>query len=370
MCLTGCPEVPAPIVAPSGVDESIVEAFSERLFDMLNNGAVSLSISLGHRTGLFDAMADLPPSSSQEIADAANLNERYVREWLGAMVTGRIVDFDAESRTYSLSPEHAACLTRSAAPNNIAAFCQYVGLLGTVEDDIVKCFHEGGGVPYAKFPRFQDVMAEDSGQSVVPAILDAILPLAPGIVEDLERGIDVLDIGCGIGRALNIMAAAFPNSRFYGYDISEEGTSKGAAIAKSKGLSNITFEARDVANLQEHNKFDLITAFDAIHDQAKPDVVLGEIAAALKPTGTFLMQDIAGSSQVEKNMDHPMGPFLYTISTMHCMTVSLAEGGAGLGTMWGEDTAQSMLKDAGFNNVSVHRLEHDVQNAYFVSRKG
>jgi hypothetical protein len=109
-------------------------------------------LSVGHRTGLLDVMRDLPPSTSQEIADRAGLNERYVREWLGAMVTGRVVEVDPGSGRYRLPAEHAGFLTRPAGGDNLAVFTQYIGLMGAVEDDIVECFRRGGGVPYSRFP--------------------------------------------------------------------------------------------------------------------------------------------------------------------------------------------------------------------------
>jgi 2-polyprenyl-3-methyl-5-hydroxy-6-metoxy-1,4-benzoquinol methylase len=213
-------------------------------------------------------------------------------------------------------------------------------------------------------------MAEDSGQTVVAALTDHILPLVPGLTERLEDGIDVLDVGCGSGRALNLMARKFPNSRFVGYDFSEEAISRARAEAAGRGATNVRFEVRDVADLGEEGRYDLITAFDAVHDQAKPAAVLEGIAAALKDDGVYLMQDIAGSSHLQNNMDHPIGPFLYTISTMHCMTVSLAQGGEGLGTMWGEEKALEMLEEAGFGEVEVKQLPHDFQNSYYIAKKG
>jgi SAM-dependent methyltransferase len=125
----------------------------------------------------------------------------------------------------------------------------------------------------------------------------------------------------------------------------------------------------DAAKLDEKNRYDLIFTFDAIHDQKDPAKVLGNIYSALKPGGTYLMQDIAGSSHLENNMDHPMAPFLYSISVMHCMTVSLALDGAGLGTMWGKELALKMLADAGFKDAKVNQLGHDIQNYYYVMSK-
>jgi 2-polyprenyl-3-methyl-5-hydroxy-6-metoxy-1,4-benzoquinol methylase len=357
-------------VTTNGLDQARSEAFAERMIGVLNAGALALMTSLGHRTGLFDAMAGLPPSTSLEIASAAGLNERYVREWLAAMVVGGVVEHDPHDETYRLPPEHAAWLTRAANPDNIAVAAQFVPVLASVEDRIVESFREGGGVPYSAFGRFHEVMAEDSGQTVLAALTDSILPLVPGLAERLEEGIDVLDVGCGSGRAMNLLARKFPNSRFVGYDFSEEAIARAREEAAESGATNVRFEVKDVTVLGEEASYDLVTTFDAIHDQANPAAVLKGIAAALRPDGVYLMQDIAGSSNLHNNMDHPLGPFLYTISTMHCMTVSLAQGGEGLGTMWGEEKATEMLKEAGFGEVKVERLPHDFQNTYYIAKKG
>ncbi|MCL4294600.1 MAG: methyltransferase domain-containing protein [Anaerolineae bacterium] len=356
-------------MSTTGFNQQKAEAFTEKMVDVLNYGSLALMTSIGHRTGLFDTMSELPPAPISQIAKAADLHERYVREWLGAMVTGRIIEHDPVADTYRLPKEHAAALTRASAPNNMAAFTQYIGLLGSVEDGIVESFRRGGGVPYAAFPRFQDVMAEDSGQSVLPALLDHILPLVPGLTEQLQHGIEVLDLGCGRGLALMLMAQTFPKSRFTGYDFSENGVAAASAEARQRGLTNIRFAVQDAALLNERACYDLITTFDAIHDQAKPAAVLSNIYRALKPDGVYLMQDIAGSSHVHNNLDHPMGPFLYTVSTMHCMTVSLAYEGEGLGAMWGREKALEMLAKAGFTRVDVKELAHDIQNHYYINKK-
>jgi 2-polyprenyl-3-methyl-5-hydroxy-6-metoxy-1,4-benzoquinol methylase len=343
--------------------------FADRLVQILDQGALHLMIGIGHRTRLFDTMATLPPSTSQQVAQAAGLNERYVREWLGAMVTGRIVNYDPQEKTYELPAERAAVLTRGATPVNFASVMQWLAVLGSVEPKIVECFHKGGGVHYEEFHRFHEVMAEESAQTVVAALTEEILPLANGLTERLERGIDVLDIGCGAGRALCRMAAEYPNSQFTGFDLCDDAVAAGCDQVKRQGLKNVRFETRDVSSIGESEKYDLVTAFDAIHDQAKPDVVLREIYNCLRPGGTFLMQDILASSHLEKNLDNPVGTFLYTISTMHCMSVSLAQGGAGLGTCWGRELAEKMLRDAGFRDVTVEKLPHDDLNYYYVARK-
>ena len=347
-------------------------AFEERFVDVLNGGAICLMTSVGHRTGLFDAMADGVPGTSTEIAARAGLNERYVREWLGAMVASSIVECDGEAGTFRLPAEHAACLTRAAAPNNLAVFAQYIPELGSVENDIVACFKHGGGVPYARFNRFHEVMAEDSGQSVLPALREHILPLAPELIERLEAGIAVLDLGCGRGKAISQLAEWFPNSSFTGYDLSAEAVAWAIAHAEEKGLRNLTFEVRDLGTFDrdaDAAAFDFVTTFDAVHDQGNPRAMVLGIRRTLKPGGVYLAQDINGSSHVHENCDHPIGPLLYTISCMHCMTVSLAQdGGEGLGAMWGRQKAVEIFTDAGFATVEVNELDHDIQNFYYVCR--
>lgn len=351
------------------INEAKAEAFANRMLDVLNESAISLMISIGHRTRLFDTMVQLPPSTSQAISDAAGIQERYVREWLGAMVTGQIVSYDISDKTYYLPAEHAAYLTRTATPNNIAVIAQFIPILGSVEDQIVDCFYNGGGVPYSEYKRFHQVMAEDSGQTVVAGLTKHILPLVPGLITDLERGIKVMDVGCGSGRALNEMAKLFPKSQFVGHDLSEEAISTANMQAQSLNLDNVQFKICDAAALDLLEQFDLITTFDSVHDQAKPDVVLKNIYQALRSDGVYLMQDIRASSEVGNNIEHPIGPLLYTISCMHCMTVSLSAGGMGLGAVWGEEKALQMLEEAGFRSVEIKQLEHDFQNNFYIVRK-
>ncbi len=351
-------------------DQAKSDAFAGRMMDLLDVAGVALMSSIGHQVGLFDTMAGLPPATSGQIADAVGLHERYVREWLGAMVTGRVVEYEPDSGTYRLPPEHAAWLTRAAGLNNLAATTQFVPLLAQIEEPLVDCFRNGGGVPYSAYPRFQRLMSEASGAIHDAALIDAILPLVPGLPERLAKGIDVADIGCGSGHAINLMARAFSASRFVGYDFSEEGVQVGRREAEALGLTNARFEARDVTRLELQHRFDLVTAFDSIHDQAQPAKVLAGIFEALRPDGVFLMVDIGASSNVHENLDFPMGTFMYTVSCMHCMTVSLALDGAGLGAMWGEQTALRMLAEAGFTKVDVRRVEGDRTNSYYVAMKG
>ena len=356
----------------SGFDQAKAEAFGDRFLTVLNNGALCLMVSVGHRTGLFDVMSKMPPATSENIASQAGLNERYVREWLGAMVTAGVVEVKPENLQFSLPEEHAAFLTRAAAADNLAVFTQYIAELGSVEEGIVECFKKGGGVPYSRFPRFHEVMAEDSGQSVLSSLGAHILPLVPGLIAQLKAGIRMLDVGCGRGLIIIQLAELFPNSHFSGIDLSQDAVQFAQGVAESKGLRNIQFKAMDLSDFDksaEPEAFDWVTTFDAIHDQAKPLQVLKGIHRTLKANGVYLMQDIKASSHVYKNTGHPIGTLLYTVSCMHCMTVSLAQGGEGLGAMWGEEKTREYLENAGFKSVETYGLSHDIQNNWYVVRK-
>ena len=350
------------------VDQARAEAFAGEVLGALNNAFSTLMISVGQRTGLFDKLATLPPSTSEAISQAAGLDERYVREWLGAMVTGRIMEYDPATRTYWLPREHAASLTRAAGPDNLAELAQVVAVLGQVESAIVDAFRKGGGVDYPAFERFHALMAESSHTTLEATLLTRTLPLVPGLVDRLEAGIDVLDMGCGEGVAIRMMAERFPRSRFVGVDIAAEAIATARAEAEAANLTNARFQAQDAATFSAPAAFDFITAFDAVHDQAAPRRVLRAIHEALRPGGVFLMVDIAASTRLEGNLDNPLAPFLFTVSTMHCMTVSLAQGGEGLGACWGEEKARELLAEAGFISVEVSRVEGDPLNAYYVCR--
>ena len=342
-------------------------SFEDEMLDVMNKAALALLLSVGHRTKLFDTIAKLAPSTSQEIATAASLNERYVREWLGGLVTSKIVDYQPESQKYSLSKEKAEFLTRDGS-YNFASSMQWIPALAYVEDHIVNCFENGGGVPYELFKRFHIVMAEESNQTVLGSLVENILPIIPQISENLNSGIKILDVGCGSGRAINLMAKTYPNSSFTGYDFSSEAIENATNEAKNFGLTNSTFEEQDASKFSKDGFFDVITAFDSIHDQAEPDKVLANIRKSLKTDGIFLMQDIRASSKLENNMNHLLAPYLYTVSCLHCMTVSLAQEGKGLGAMWGKELATQMLKEAGFSSVEVKELPHDPINYYYIAK--
>lgn len=351
-------------------DSDAAEQFATSVAGMIDSGAIALMLSVGHKLGLFEHLAELPPSTSWQIADKTGYAERYLREWLAVMVVGRVIEYEPAEQTYFLPAEHAVSLSRQPEFENLAVYAQCIPLMAGVYPQLLELFRTGGGLTYQDFPCFHDFMAEDSGQTVVAKLLDTILPLAEELPERLADGVRVLDAGCGKGLALIRMAGAYPRSHFTGYDLCTDAIQQARNAARVAGLKNITFEIFDLSDFTESGRYDLITSFDAVHDQKDPQAFLAAIHRALKPGGVHLMQDIGGSAQLENNYDFPMAALLYTISCTHCTPVSIGQNGAGLGSMWGRETALEMLKNVGFVSVGQEVFEHDPMNIWFVSRKG
>ncbi len=349
------------------LNQERVRRFAGQLLSLYTGCVLTKLIDVGYETGLLEAAAQ-GPGTSQQIAQRAGLNERYVREWLGGMTTGGIFTYDPASQTYALPPEHAVLLTGHTA-RNLAPMSKMLNHFGRHLPQLADCFRRGGGIPYSAFrPEFTERMDDMWRRIYDEHLLTGFLAVVPGLLDRLRTGIRVADIGCGTGHALNLMAKAYPESRFFGYDIGEDAIAKAAEEARAAGLANVRFEVRDVTMLPTEPKFDLITAFDAIHDQVSPAAVLRRAHDALAADGLFLIVDFKFSSAVEENIGNPFAPLYYGVSTMHCMTVSLAEGGAGLGTVWGIQLARQMLAQAGFTRVEVLDSPRP-QNCMYVCRR-
>jgi SAM-dependent methyltransferase len=349
------------------LDRKRVQEFARKLFGHYTSGMLALMVDIGHKTGLFEAAAK-GPATSAELAERAQLNERYVREWLGAIVTGGIMDYDAASSAYVLPAEHAVCLTGTSS-RNLAANSQLLAMLAKRLPAIIECFRNGGGVPYSEFrPDFTDYMDASWRLLYDGLLLKGFLPVVKGLPERLTAGIRVADLGCGTGHAINLMADEYPASDFVGYDIAADAIERAREEAAQMSLSNARFEVADVAQLPAKDEFDLITSFDAIHDQRDPAAVLRNAAAALTRDGVYLAIEPRASSKLEENVQNPFAPWMYGVSVLHCMTVSLAVDGAGLGTVWGEQTARRLLAAAGFGSVDAVDAPGP-QNTIFICRR-
>jgi hypothetical protein len=273
------------------LDRGRLEAFQQRTVGRYVDAAVTAMIAIGHRTGLFEAAAE-GPATSAELAERAGLSERHVREWLGSVATAGVLELDPATGRYSLPPEHALLLTGDT-PLNLAAMSPMFTHLAKHVDTVADRFWTGGGIDYGEYrPEFTTVMDELGRRRYDALLVSTYLPLATGLVDRLAAGIRVADVGCGSGHCVNLMAEAFPASTFVGYDLATDAIDHARAEASERGLGNATFEVDDVLQLPTEPGFDLVTAFDAIHDQVDPAGVLRRIHDALRPGGTFYMVDV------------------------------------------------------------------------------
>ena len=356
------------------------KSFSEKMIDILNFGALNLAMAIGYRTGLFDVMdAFDTPQSIKAIANQANLNARYIKEWLGVMVSGEIVELSigecGDNRFY-LPKAHGDFISRRAGNSNLGVYTQEIPLLTSCAmEAVIEGFITGDGVAYNRYPKFQAFMSQLADAKHRQVLVDKFLPSVDDgrLMGRLQSGIRVCDLGCAEGLALMLMAKAFPNSSFVGIDISQEAIETARSDASRQARDNLEFVLLDAAGLKDalefKDAFDYVTAFDAVHDQTRPLDVLQGIYFILAPGGLFSMVDIAARSNLADNLDHPMGPFLYTVSLMHCMPVGMVDGGTGLGMMWGREKAVKMLAKAGFENIQVLEISEDPFNLHYFCRK-
>ncbi|TWF81701.1 methyltransferase family protein [Pseudonocardia hierapolitana] len=347
-------------------DPDRTRAFGEQLLGMLTGGMLTMLIGIGHRTGLFEAAARGPATSS-ELAERAGLHERYVREWLGAMVTGGIMEYDPADGRHTLPAAHAALLT-GATSRNVGPTASSLRTLGSVLPQVERCFTEGGGVPIAEYAAVSAGGLGETWRHIYDEhLVDGFLGRVPGLHERLRAGVRVLDLGCGTGHAVNVMARAFPESTFDGLDIATDAIADAEAERAAMHLPNAAFAVADAAALAPERPYDVITAFDAIHDQAAPEVVLRRIHDALDPDGLFVMIDTNFATRLEDNLADPYAPLSFGISLLFCVPTSIATGGSGLGAMWGREQARRMLADAGFTDVQVFDTPRP-QNCMYVCR--
>ncbi len=351
--------------------------FALKMSEILNYGALNLAMSVGYESGVFEAMAELNEAeSSHVIADKAGVNERYLLEWLGVMVAGDIIEvvaLDSGTEGYLLPKEHVPFLCRQGGNSNLGVYTQEIPLLTLcAKNDVLQGMKTGEGISYDQYSKFYTFMEELADAKHKKVLVSTFLPSVQNgiIVDRLKTGISVCDVGCAEGVALHLMAKAFPNSNFVGIDISEESIEKAHLQAEILGLKNISFRVQDASkSVSNGSEFDYIMAFDSIHDQTHPFEALQNIYKMLKPSGVFSMVDIAANSSIIENKNHPMGPFLYTVSLMHCMPVGLVNGGAGLGMMWGKEKAVEMCKGAGFEHVEVTDIPQDSFNYHYLCVK-
>ena len=341
-------------MATQAVDQAKMEAFMGKVLGDFAGATTALLCNLGDRLGLFKDLAARGPATSDELAQRTGLSERYVREWANGLLCAGYLEYDAASGRFTLPPEHAPALADEGGPAFFGAFYQF--LPGWVEalDGVADSFRRGGGVPLDAYSQsFRDATERATAAWFNHLLLPVWLPGAPDVQGKLEAGGVLADVGCGHGRAVIKLAEAFPAARFVGYDVSEPSIAVARERATAAGVADrVRFERRDIgAGLPE--RYDVITTFDVIHDLPDPQGALRAIREALKPDGIYLMLEFVCADTVEGNIG-PMGALGYGVSLLYCMTTSLAEGGAGLGSFgMPESRVRRMCADAGFSAVRV-----------------
>jgi 2-polyprenyl-3-methyl-5-hydroxy-6-metoxy-1,4-benzoquinol methylase len=319
---------------------------------------------IGDRMGLFKAMADAGPLTVEQLAGKTGLSSRYVREWLGAMATARYVEYDGAANTYLLTPEYAAALADEDSPFFIGGYFQMAQAAVTVAPQVAEAFKTGKGVSQSEYPvSFFEAAERNSRTRYLHKLLRKWIPAMPQVVERLSAGGTAADVGCGGGRAAIMIAQAYPAACLFGYDIHAESIARARRNAETEGVADrVSFEALDGGQLPAA-KFDFVSTFDVVHDAVDPVGLMSAIRRSLKDDGTYLVQEVNVSDKVEENMK-PLGKMVYSISTLYCMTTSLAHGGAGIGTAMGEKKARELASAAGFKRFTRLPIKDDFAVLY------
>ncbi|MFZ1887186.1 MAG: methyltransferase domain-containing protein [Candidatus Binataceae bacterium] len=348
----------------SNLDWNVIKSFSKQVSIDIGAAMLGAMSYIGDRLGIFKTLADSGAVTSEELAARSGLNERYLREWLGAMTAAGYVSYDPATRRYAMSPEHAMVLAREDSPFFSGGFIQGIVANLSVTPKVMEAFKTGKGVAQSEYPpETFESMERSSGAMYRHQLVRKWLPTMPQIGAALEAGGSAADVGCGSGRAVIALAQAFPAAQIFGFDAHPGSLERARANARAAGLGErITFEVRDCTKLPPA-AFDFISTFDVVHDSIDPKGLLRSIRAALKPGGTYLMLEVNVSSRVEDNIN-PMGRLMYSMSTLYCMSVSLGGGGAGIGACMGEEKARELTREAGFTQFRRLPIEDPFSALY------
>ena len=319
---------------------------------------------IGDRLGLFKAMAAAGPVTVAQLATKSGQSERYIREWLGSMAAAHYVEYDPSGATYFLTPEYAAALADEDSPFFIGSYFQMAQAAVAVAPKVADAFTSGKGVTQAEYPTgFFEAAERNSRTRYLHKLLRKWLPAMPQVVAALNAGGTAADVGCGGGRAAIMIAQAFPKARVTGFDIHAESIERARRNAAAAGVADrATFEVANGSELPRRG-FDLVSTFDVVHDSVDPVALMRGIRGALKPDGTYLVQEINISGDIKDNI-RPMGKMVYSVSTLYCMTSSLAHGGAGIGAAMGEEKARELAAQAGFAKFTRLPIKDDFAVLY------
>jgi len=334
------------------IDEAKLHAFMNRAIADLAGGYGGVMVSLGRQLGLYEVMANAGPLSSHEVAARAGCAERYVREWLNSQVAGGYLEFHPESRTYELLPEQALVLADKHSPAYIAPAGEVPASMWADQPKVIEAFRTGKGVPWGDHDgRLYCGVAAFYRNGYRKQLVPEWLPALDGVVEKLKAGGRVADIGCGHGHSTVLMAGAFPNSRFYGFDPHGDSVFAARENAREAGVSDRVEFAIGTAKTVALRGLDLVCFFDCLHDLGDPVGAAIHAREALAEDGTLLVVEPLARDRVEENIN-PISRMYYSASTTLCCAHSLSEEvGLALGAQAGESRLEQVFREAGFTRV-------------------
>jgi 2-polyprenyl-3-methyl-5-hydroxy-6-metoxy-1,4-benzoquinol methylase len=353
------------------LDMEAVQHFAFKVVGDITAQQMGTLTNVGDTLGLFTILSTQGPLTSAEFAGQAGINERYGREWLSAMACHGYISYEDATKRFSMTPEQTFVLANPESPLYMMGALVMGKSFWANVDALATAFQHGGGVPQSSFgehfwcgfERFTYPVYRNS-------LVQSWIPAMPHVMEKLQRGGAVADVGCGNGQALIILAQAFPNSTFVGYDNYPLAIEAATVNAEKAGVSDrVRFVVNDVTQ-GIPGTYDLITTFDVVHDMPHPRPALSAIKAALHPDGTYFVLEFNFFSDLQRNIDHPLGigAFGYSASTNYCMTQALAVGGEGTGTCMGEERMREMATEAGFSHFRRMDFPHNPFNLFYEIR--
>jgi len=352
------------------IDPDKLKDYAKLVFGALGGAMTSALIGLGDRLGLYAALVETGPVTSQQLADKTGLDERWIREWLYQQGAAGILEYRGDG-CFELSPEGQAVLAEENHPAFGAGFVTQLPAQLAVTERLPEAFKTGRGLPY-------DALGPEGARGIERGLapwfrallVPRALPRVDGIVARLEAGVQVADVGCGAGVALLEMAKAFPASEFHGYELSTHALRRAEQNRTEAGVSNVHFHNVETEPLPDDGRFAFVTTFDCLHDMTRPDQAMAQIRKAITDDGIWLIADIKAKANYEQNVEkNPMAAMMYGSSVLTCMSSALSEpDGLGLGTLgFHPALAEEMVHAAGFREFAELDLGHPV-NAFYVVR--
>lgn len=339
---------------------------SDHIVTVMNHGWLSMLLSLGERLDLHKHLAHAKPMTAAALAKRAELDERYVTEWLWGMAAGKIIEVtpatEVEEDLFQLPSAYVSVMTSAGGPLHWSRITTQITALATLEDALVGAFESGEGLSASHYEgRIAQVFSGESGPIFERVLLNEVLPLT-GKVSDLEQGARFTDLGCGTGTAALIIAKRFPNCTVTGVDQSPSSIALAKARAREAGLKNVTFVCADLEEGLDIENQDLILAANVTHDLSDPGAFFTRVHQALTTGGMFYLHELSSTSKMATNILDPHALGILTFSLYHCLPLAKRRKGIAPGGMWGREKYVDALQQSGFAQVEVHQAPSDPNN--------